>query len=395
MLVTLPAELIDQAIESALPGGTIYGRLCDDGDLAQVHGLSPDAGAAIGHWSRDGEQAPERGLWLVFAVTGDPQAYLLGSDDVHSLECRVIRAREDYLARARGILPDGALAGRCVTVIGLGSGGSLIATQLARCGVGHMRLVDFDRLEAHNIARHACPLADIGRYKTRALRDLLLAHSPLIRVETWEANVLEQPTALAQALSSADLVVAAVDGEAAKLAINRACWAAGIPTVYAAAYNRAFGGDVFCALPPDGACYNCLSSVIGELFAPPPTAASDFSAGYADPSRMADMVAQPGLAMDVGVIALLAARVALETLLRGHDGVPEPLPDAWLLFGNRAEWVFREPLDHHFVAVPRRDDCPVCNYAQSVQSRLGISPAEAVSRRDSILAEIDSEDAEA
>ncbi len=382
MLVTLPSELIAQALEHALPSGPIYGRLCDQGDLAQVRGLTPEAGEALGSWSRDGEHAPESGLWLIFAPAADPQAYLLGPGDVRALECRVIRAREDYLARTRGILPDGALAERCVTLIGLGSGGSLIATQLARCGVGHMRLVDFDRLEAHNIARHACPLADIGRYKTRALRDLLLAHSPLIRVETWEADVLTQPAALAQAVAGADLVVAAVDGEAAKLAINRVCWDAGVPTVYAAAYNRAFGGDVFCALPPDGACYNCLSSVIGELFAPPPTAAGDFSAGYADPDRMADLVAQPGLVMDVGVIALLAARVALETLLRGRDDAPAPLPDAWLLFGNRAEWLFREPLDHHFVAVPRRDDCPICNYAQSVQARLGISPEEAARRRE-------------
>jgi molybdopterin/thiamine biosynthesis adenylyltransferase len=258
-----------------------------------------------------------------------------------------------------------------------------------------MRLVDFDRLEAHNIARHVCSLEEIGRYKTRAVRDLLLASAPLLSVETWEADILTQPAALAEAVSGADLVVAAVDNEQAKQAINRLCWDKGVPAVYAAAYNRAFGGDVFCAHPPDGACYTCLSSVIAELFSPPPAATQDFSPGYADPSRMADLIAQPGLTMDVGVIAMLAARVALETLLRGYDNVPEPLPDAWLLFGNRPEWIFKEPLSRHFVAVPRRDDCPICNYEQSVRTRLGISPEEAAHRRDAILAEIDEEDAEA
>jgi len=134
--------------------------------------------------------------------------------------------------------------------------------------------------------------------------------------------------------------------------------------VYGAAYNRAFGGDVFRAVPPDGACYECFHAAAAGLFADQPTAAQDFSPGYADPSRMADLVAEPGLAMDIGVIALLVARVSLMVLLRGRTTLPD-LPTNWLLFGNRAEWIFRHPLESLFVEVPKRPDCPICNPYES------------------------------
>ena len=42
------------------------------------------------------------------------------------------------------------LEGKRVMIVGLGSFGSQIAIELAKAGVGHFALMDFDRVELHN-----------------------------------------------------------------------------------------------------------------------------------------------------------------------------------------------------------------------------------------------------
>ena len=39
-------------------------------------------------------------------------------------------------------------------------------------------LIDFDRLELSNVARHVCGVNDLGRYKTFAVRDSILQKNP-------------------------------------------------------------------------------------------------------------------------------------------------------------------------------------------------------------------------
>jgi ThiF family len=396
MFITVPDSVITQILqESDRAEGLIYGHLLDSGDVAQIIGITEAAGLYLGRWQRAGctESGGEISIGELRLLVEDvpplrASASLHTTDGWHPIACDVIRLHADYTARLRGLFEADRLANTCVAVIGLGSGGSVVASQLARCGVGTMRLVDFDRLEVHNIARHACGLRDIGRYKTRAMRDLLLDISPAIQVETYEINVMEDTEALEKVVVGCDLVVAATDKEDSKLAINAASWPRGIPAVYGAAYNRAFGGDVFRAIPPDGACYTCFQAVVSEFFGPPPAATTDFSAGYEDPSRMADLIAEPGLGMDVGMIALLMARVSLMTLLRNSDTTLPDMPTNWLLFGNRAEWIFEKPLESIFIDVPKRADCPTCNYQTYVANALQMSVAEVASAAESILADV-------
>jgi molybdopterin/thiamine biosynthesis adenylyltransferase len=279
----------------------------------------------------------------------------------------------------------GGAAGRRVAIVGLDSGGSQIASALARAGVGDMRLVDHDRLAVHNIARHACGLNDVGRYKTRAMRDILTGISPFLQVATFEVDILRDEPRLEAIVDGCDIVIAATDNEPSKQAINRVCWARGIPAIYGAAYARALGGEVFRALPAEGPCYNCFSTQLAEFFAEPP-ASTDFSPGYADPAKMAELVAAPGLGMDVGVIALLTARAALSVLLRGTPTILADLPTNLVLFGNRAEWIFRKPLESIFCEIPQLPDCPVCRSDEYAQAHLKMTATEARHRIQGMLA---------
>ena len=397
MLLTIAETLLHEIVAAASATGDLFGRVVDGGDVVQVLGLSAGSGEHLGTWMRSTTlQTPDQGsaardgeLLLLVAPTPPHKVagYHRAQTQWQLVTAEVLRLHADYGARTRGLFESDALADACVAVIGLGSGGSVVATQLARCGVGRLRLVDFDRLEVHNIARHVCGLRDIGRSKTRAVRDLLVDISPLVQVQTWETDVLGPDVPLAPIIAGCDLVVAATDSEASKLAINRLCWERGVPVVYGAAYNRAFGGDVFRAVPPDGACYECFHAAVATFFESQPTAAADFGPGYADPRRMADLVAEPGLALDIGVIALLTARMALLTLLHGRATTLPDLPTNWLLFGNRAEWIFQHPLESLFVNVPKRPDCPVCNYDEYVRRHLDMTSEEARGAAHHILAD--------
>ena len=58
-----------------------------------------------------------------------------------------------------------------VVVVGLGGVGSHTAHMLARAGVGHLRLIDFDQVSLSSLNRHACAtLADVGTPKASCLK---------------------------------------------------------------------------------------------------------------------------------------------------------------------------------------------------------------------------------
>jgi len=58
-----------------------------------------------------------------------------------------------------------------VAIVGCGSVGGQLATQLASTGISRLTLIDPDRLEAANVYRHVLGRADIGRRKVDALAD--------------------------------------------------------------------------------------------------------------------------------------------------------------------------------------------------------------------------------
>jgi molybdopterin/thiamine biosynthesis adenylyltransferase len=66
-----------------------------------------------------------------------------------------------------------AFGSKRVDVIGAGATGSRIVLSLAKLGIENLHVWDFDVVESHNIANQAFGLADIGKAKVEALRDLV------------------------------------------------------------------------------------------------------------------------------------------------------------------------------------------------------------------------------
>lgn len=72
------------------------------------------------------------------------------------------------------------LSAAYVGVAGLGGLGSNIAVMLARSGVGHMTLVDFDVVDVTNLNRQAYMISHVGKEKTKALKEILFEINPYL-----------------------------------------------------------------------------------------------------------------------------------------------------------------------------------------------------------------------
>ena len=83
-------------------------------------------------------------------------------------------------------------AAASVAVCGLGGLGSNIAIALARAGVGHLHLIDFDRVEISNLNRQQYEAAQIGQYKTEALAPYIKITTDTVRITAENATELLQ-----------------------------------------------------------------------------------------------------------------------------------------------------------------------------------------------------------
>ena len=79
-----------------------------------------------------------------------------------------------------------------VAVAGLGGIGSHVAVNLARSGVGHIHLVDFDTVDLTNLNRQAYTISHLGRLKTEALKEILLSINPYLNITTKTIKVTEE-----------------------------------------------------------------------------------------------------------------------------------------------------------------------------------------------------------
>lgn len=150
-----------------------------------------------------------------------------------------------------------ALADALVLVIGAGAIGNEVIKNLALLGIGNIDIVDFDRIESHNLTRS--PLfreSDIGEDKAEVAARRAERLDPNIKVTGYKSDVWDEISLVK--LAEYDVCVACVDNFEARLRLNSMCSIArvdfittGIDSRYASVQRHPFASEQKLA------CYEC------------------------------------------------------------------------------------------------------------------------------------------
>ena len=76
-----------------------------------------------------------------------------------------------------------------VCILGLGGLGSNVAVLLARAGIGYLKLVDFDIVEASNLNRQQYRVSHIGMKKTEAMKSIIKEINPFVETDILDIKV--------------------------------------------------------------------------------------------------------------------------------------------------------------------------------------------------------------
>ncbi len=145
-----------------------------------------------------------------------------------------------------------------VLVAGVGAIGNEVIKNLALLGVGHLLLVDFDRIEQSNLSRSVLfSDADVGRCKVEAAAEAVARLNPDVQVRTI-AGDLHHDVGLGFFRHS-DLVIGCLDNLGARSQLGLSCTLAGTPHLDGGMWS--LGGEVRWFFAGDGPCFECTLSL--------------------------------------------------------------------------------------------------------------------------------------
>jgi adenylyltransferase/sulfurtransferase len=246
-------------------------------------------------------------------------------------------------------------AGR-VLVIGTGGLGSPAALYLAAGGIGHLGVLDFDRVEASNLQRQVLyDTSSIGMPKAELARMRLAALNPELHLEAHQTELCAAN--VQDIFSHYDVIVDGSDRIATRYLVNDACVIYRKSLVSAAIHR--FEGQAMTYVPERGPCYRCLFPQMAEGVTP-----NCAEAGV--------------LGVLPGVLGAIQATEAIKLVV----GFGTPLIGRLLTY-DALEMRFQE------LACKRRVDCAVCGEHPSIsapQDPPGFCTAEQLRRVRSISA---------
>lgn len=298
----------------------------------------------------------------------------------------IIPSRENLYKRNKGLIELDILANKRVLIIGLGSGGSPIAVELAKAGVGQFALADFDRIELHNLSRHICSLNDLGRLKTDAVADVIKGKNPYARIDKLPIDVSKNLDVLEEEIIKADIILCCTDNNSSRFHTTELLEKHKKIGLFGRAITRAEGGDVFIYRPGQ-ACYFCLlgSDWYDQSDEEITNEASARRAGHIPAyvsAEDAEAFVQVGLGADIEPINNMMVKLALVELSRGTDSGITSLEDEfqanYYIWANRRERQYTNWGSFHNtdgmptimkwygINISKDDNCVLCGHKESL-----------------------------
>ncbi|MGC8642651.1 MAG: ThiF family adenylyltransferase [Isosphaeraceae bacterium] len=228
-----------------------------------------------------------------------------------------------------------ALSGSRVTLCGCGALGTVLANHMVRAGVGHLRIIDRDFIELHNLQRQVLfdeqDVRDNLPKAEAAARKLRLINST-IEIEPVVTD-LDHTNAI-DLIADADLILDGTDNFETRYLINDVAIKLGKPWVYGGVIGSE--GQTMTIVPGQTPCLRCLI----ETAPPPGMTPTCETAGVLGPA--------------VAVIASLEAVEAIKLLTGATEALNRDLimVDIW-------DWTFRQL---KVASLLDTVDCPCCKH---------------------------------
>lgn len=266
---------------------------------------------------------------------------------ISSLQIQFVPDKSELYTRSKGLLEVGALEKKRVLIVGLGSGGASIAVELAKAGVGKFSLIDFDRIELHNISRHIAGVNELGRLKTNVVKDAILAKNPYASVDTFVFDMNNELAVTEEEIIKSDLIIAATDSLSSRYNLNALIIKHKKVGLFGRAITRAEGGDVL-RVRPGGPCYACLK---GSQWYNNEEEISDLDRARRDgvipaytSEEDAQAMVQVGLSTDIAPINTMVTKLAIMELSKDTDcviaSIKNDLTYDFYMWANRRESYF-------------------------------------------------------
>jgi adenylyltransferase/sulfurtransferase len=218
-----------------------------------------------------------------------------------------------------------------VAIMGMGALGTVSANNLARAGVGFIRLIDRDFVEVSNLQRQVLfdeKDAEQELPKAEAAYRHLSSVNSAIKLEPIAADI--NSSNITGFIKDVDVVIDATDNFETRMLLNEACHANSIPWIYGGAIGAE--GMSMNIIPDNGPCFCCLSG-------------SDIPAAGSYPTCSSAGV----LNMVTGIVASIQCAEAVKFIVGAFDSLRRSLfyIDVW---------------ENRLLSLPvnRRDDCKVC-----------------------------------
>lgn len=223
-----------------------------------------------------------------------------------------------------------------VAIVGLGALGTVLANHMARAGVGFIRLIDRDFVEASNLQRQMLydeQDATNSTAKAEAAASKLRAINSTVSLEAHVADL--NPFNAEQLLADVDLILDGSDNFSVRFLINDVAVQQDIPWIYGGAVSSR--GTVAVIRPGKTPCLRCLFGNAPE-------------AGTVETCDTAGVIAPI-----IDIVASYQATFALQLLTGQADRIPQRM----LQF---------DPWNLHYSAVDisnlKKSDCPACALRQ-------------------------------
>jgi adenylyltransferase/sulfurtransferase len=142
-----------------------------------------------------------------------------------------------------------------VFIAGAGGLGSPVSIYLSAAGVGHLRIVDHDKVDLTNLNRQVAHwTSDVGRRKVESAQEKLNKLNPNVTVETLSVTISEENAW--ELTAGFDLIVDAMDNLHIRYVLNKTAIGQGVPLVHGAV--NGFEGRAMTVIPGKTACLRCL-----------------------------------------------------------------------------------------------------------------------------------------